>query len=130
MTELTQKMLTHCVGRLLIDLPEGTTWEANDSSAQLGGYLGLSVTTGVTEADFKALVARRWSEIEAEEKDLPGLPYNRPEEKRPWKTAQFCHTATTKMRGLIWMASCARTCFMMPRATCGAMVHFSSSVPC
>ncbi|AZD16916.1 hypothetical protein C4K25_3995 [Pseudomonas chlororaphis] len=68
MTELTQKMLTHCVGRLLIDLPEGTTWEANDSSAQLGGYLGLSVTTGVTEADFKALVARRWSEIEAEEK--------------------------------------------------------------
>ncbi|HCF2479691.1 MULTISPECIES: T6SS immunity protein Tli4 family protein [Pseudomonas aeruginosa group] len=67
-TELTQKMQTHCVGRLLIDLPEGSTWEPNASGAHLDGYLALSVTTGVTEAEYDALVERRWSEIEAEEK--------------------------------------------------------------
>lgn len=65
MTELTQKMQTHCVGRLLIDLPEGTTWESNESSAQLGGYLGLSVTTGVTEVEYGSLVEVRWQEIQA-----------------------------------------------------------------
>ncbi|MCT9632650.1 hypothetical protein [Pseudomonas aeruginosa] len=72
MNELTQKMQTHCVGRLLIDLPEGSTWEPNASGAHLDGYLALSVTTGVTEAEYDALVERRWSEIEAEEKNPPG----------------------------------------------------------
>lgn len=40
MTELT-KMQTHCVGRLLIDLPEGTEWEPTASGAHLDGYLAL-----------------------------------------------------------------------------------------
>ncbi|ENN0686818.1 hypothetical protein AB8721_006152, partial [Pseudomonas aeruginosa] len=63
MTELTKKMQTHCVGRLLIDLPEGTEWEPTASGAHLDGYLALSVTTGVSEADYAILMEKRWAEI-------------------------------------------------------------------
>ena len=68
MTELTQNMRTHCVGRLLIDLPEGTSWSADASGARLSGYLTLSVTTDVSQEQYEALIAQRWQELEKLEK--------------------------------------------------------------
>ncbi|MFA2535025.1 T6SS immunity protein Tli4 family protein [Pseudomonas chlororaphis] len=68
MSELTQNMRTYCVGRLLIDLPEGTTWEPQASAVQLGD-LSLSVTTGVSQQQYSDLVEQRWKEIETLKND-------------------------------------------------------------
>ncbi|QHC93069.1 hypothetical protein PchlR47_31355 [Pseudomonas chlororaphis] len=80
MSELTQNMQTHCVGRLLIDLPAGTTWKPQASSAQLGSLM-LSVTTGVSEQQYRELVEKRWNEVQAIKSDNYGKAYLRPSER-------------------------------------------------
>ncbi|HCT2497736.1 TPA: hypothetical protein OUI18_002356 [Pseudomonas aeruginosa] len=87
MTELTKKMQTHCVGRLLIDLPEGTEWEPTASGAHLDGYLAISVTTGVSEADYAILMEKRWAEIEAEEKKSTRLAPRSANKRNPLKNS-------------------------------------------
>ena len=64
MTALTQNMRTHCVGRLLIDLPEGSTWKPDASGATIGG-IHLAVETDISHERFKDYVEQRWQEIEA-----------------------------------------------------------------
>ncbi|WAB90555.1 T6SS immunity protein Tli4 family protein [Pseudomonas citronellolis] len=64
MTALTQNMRTHCVGRLLIDLPEDSTWGPNASGATIGG-IKLAVETDMSHEQFKDYIEQRWQEIEA-----------------------------------------------------------------
>ena len=64
MTALTQNMRTHCVGRLLIDLPEGSTWKPDASGATIGG-IKLAVETDIRQERFKERVEKRWREVEA-----------------------------------------------------------------
>jgi hypothetical protein len=78
MSELTQNMQTHCVGRLLIDLPAGTTWTPHASGAQLGDVT-LSVTTGVSQREFLEQVERRWKEVEARQSNSEDI--KRPAER-------------------------------------------------
>ncbi|WP_134928828.1 T6SS immunity protein Tli4 family protein [Pseudomonas protegens] len=77
---LTQSMLTQCVGRLLIDLPVGTTWAAQASTAQLA-HLKISVKTGVSAQQYIHRVETRWKEIQAIKSDNFGAPYLRPSER-------------------------------------------------
>lgn len=80
MSELTRNMQTHCVGRLLIDLPQGTTWSANASSAQIGN-LTVAVTTGISQDQYEELIERRWQEVQAIKKDQNGKAYLQPSER-------------------------------------------------
>ncbi|WP_082033888.1 T6SS immunity protein Tli4 family protein [Pseudomonas sp. PI1] len=64
MTALTQNLRTHCVGRLLIDLPEGSTWKPDASGATIGG-IKLAVETDISQERFKDYIEQRWQEIEA-----------------------------------------------------------------
>ncbi|WP_269961905.1 T6SS immunity protein Tli4 family protein [Pseudomonas citronellolis] len=64
MTALTQNLRTHCVGRLLIDLPEGSTWKPDASGATIGG-IKLAVETDISQEWFKDYIEQRWQEIEA-----------------------------------------------------------------
>lgn len=80
MTELTRNMHTHCVGRLLIDLPQGTTWTAHASSARLGN-LSVEVITGINRAQSEQLIERRWQEVAAIKTDQNGKAYLQPSER-------------------------------------------------
>jgi len=62
MTELTKNMQTHCVGRLLIDLPQGSHWKNDASSARIDD-LSIEVKTRVTYEEYVAHVEKRWGEI-------------------------------------------------------------------
>lgn len=79
-TKLTQSMHTQCVGRLLIDLPKGTTWTTQASDAQLAN-LKISVTTGVSTEQYNELVEARWKEVQALKSDNFGTAYLRPSER-------------------------------------------------
>ncbi|NTX90445.1 MULTISPECIES: T6SS immunity protein Tli4 family protein [unclassified Pseudomonas] len=79
MTVLTQNMRTHCVGRLLIDLPEGSAWEPNASGATIGN-IKLSVVTDTSLEQFQDLVEQRWKEVRETKKDDYGNPYRSPSE--------------------------------------------------
>ncbi|WP_210711479.1 T6SS immunity protein Tli4 family protein [Pseudomonas sp. MWU349] len=79
-SKLTQSMHTQCVGRLLIDLPAGTTWAAQASGAQLAN-LTLSVTTGVSAQQYNELIESRWKEVQILKLDNFGTPYLRPSER-------------------------------------------------
>ena len=80
MTALTQNMRTHCVGRLLIDLPEGSTWKPDASGATIGG-VKISVVTEMSHEQFKQLVGKRWQEIRELKADNYGNSYRRPSER-------------------------------------------------
>ncbi|AZE12436.1 hypothetical protein C4K10_4164 [Pseudomonas chlororaphis subsp. aureofaciens] len=80
MSELTQNMHTYCVGRMLIDLPAGTTWKPQASGAQLGN-MTLSVTTGVSQPQYEELIDKRWQEVQAFKADNNGKAYLRPSER-------------------------------------------------
>ncbi len=80
MTILTQDMRTHCVGRLLIDLPQHTTWKSRSSGARIGN-LNLSVTTGVSREQFDQMVKKRWLEVQAIKADSSGTPYMKQSER-------------------------------------------------
>lgn len=80
MSELTRNMQTYCVGRLLIDLPAGTTWKPQASGAQLGN-MALSVITGVSRAQYDELLDKRWQEVQAFKIDNNGKAYLRPSER-------------------------------------------------
>ncbi|MFJ4195897.1 T6SS immunity protein Tli4 family protein [Pseudomonas sp. NPDC089534] len=74
MTDLTRNVQTHCIGRLLIDLPEGTTWNATASSARLGD-LTLVVETDVSQARYDELIEQRWQAVQAAKADDNGRPW-------------------------------------------------------
>ncbi|WP_269962546.1 T6SS immunity protein Tli4 family protein [Pseudomonas citronellolis] len=80
MTALTQNMRTHCVGRLLIDLPEGSTWKPDASGATIGG-IKLAVETDIRQERFKERVEKRWREVEAIKLDNYRKRYVRPSER-------------------------------------------------
>lgn len=79
-SKLTKNMHTQCVGRLLIDLPAGTTWAAQASDTQLAN-LKVSVTTGVSAEQYNELVEARWKEVQALKSDIFGTAYLRPSER-------------------------------------------------
>lgn len=62
MTELKTNSRPYCVGRLLINLPEGTTWGGAASNANIAG-VPIAVESAMSRDDFDAYVRRRWSEI-------------------------------------------------------------------
>ncbi|WP_156407582.1 T6SS immunity protein Tli4 family protein [Achromobacter sp. Root83] len=62
MSSLTQHMRTQCVGRILIDLPDGSVWKSKTNGGRVGD-LSFSVTTGVSRDEYAARVERRWAEI-------------------------------------------------------------------
>lgn len=70
MTTLTEHMRTHCIGRLLIDLPEGSNLEngATGGGARIGN-IHISTATGISKEQFDVLIADRWAEINAKRND-------------------------------------------------------------
>ncbi|WMD18791.1 T6SS immunity protein Tli4 family protein [Achromobacter seleniivolatilans] len=80
MTTLTENMRTHCIGRLQIDLPDGTTTPANASGAIVRG-LDVSVTTGVSRQRYEEILEARWQALQGLTHDNYGKQYIRPSEK-------------------------------------------------
>jgi len=76
MIALTHTMRTHCIGRLLIDLPEGSTSEPDASGARIGD-LQVSVTSGVSRQQFDQQLEQRWQAVRAMTTDSFGDPYLR-----------------------------------------------------
>ena len=62
MTNLTKDMQTHCVGRLLIDLPQDSHWKNDASSARIDD-LSIEIETHVTYEEYVARMEKRWGEI-------------------------------------------------------------------
>ncbi|MFD4841263.1 T6SS immunity protein Tli4 family protein [Achromobacter sp. NPDC058515] len=62
MTSLTRNMKTQCVGRILIDLPEGSKWKPKAKGGRVGDQY-FSVTTGVSLDEFTAVLEERWAAI-------------------------------------------------------------------
>jgi len=62
MTDLTKNMQTHCVGRLLIDLPQGSHWKNDASSARIDD-LSIEIETHVTYEEYVARMEKRRGEI-------------------------------------------------------------------
>lgn len=73
MTSLTKDMKTLCIGRILMDVPSGTTWEPKASWARIGGA-SISSRTGVDRAQFEALVESRWRELQDLKTDSGEIP--------------------------------------------------------
>lgn len=125
MTALTQNMRTHCVGRLLIDLPEDSTWGPNASGATIGG-IKLAVETDMSHEQFKDYIEQRWQEIEAKKSSSKRYVQRPAERTSPWATVQSSLMASVEWRGLMWMGSIATISSMMPKVTTGTLARFSN----
>ncbi|MNQ33660.1 hypothetical protein D3C85_470940 [compost metagenome] len=82
MTSLTKDMKTLCVGRILVDLPASTTWEARASGARVGNAQ-VSSQTGVSREQFEVLKEQRWREIQLSKSPTGEEPLHAPERFSP-----------------------------------------------
>lgn len=78
MIESLRNMQPFCVGRFLIDLPEGTTVLVNRASVEGAEF---SAETPVSHNKFESFMEKRWAEIEAMKVDDDGKPYVQPSKR-------------------------------------------------